>query len=91
MTSPFSTSDFSAPLWGAGGPVRSGQTVSPRSPSGAWAFPGNDEAGEVRKETGVPERPLATLPPSHAANNRGEARMIHWFLTGAAPKRWSVR
>ncbi|GAA5531651.1 NUDIX hydrolase [Deinococcus metallilatus] len=87
-----------APTPGAGGVVLDGggRVLLVRYRSGAWAFPkGHVEAGEtleqtavreVREETGVSAAPLAPLPPTRYTNDRGEARLIHWFVMRAAPE-----
>ncbi|EYB68234.1 NUDIX hydrolase [Deinococcus phoenicis] len=86
-----------APTPGAGGVVldAAGQVLLVRYRSGAWAFPkGHVEVGEtfaqtavreVHEETGVTATPLAPLPDTRYTNDRGEARVIHWFVMRAAP------
>ncbi|GBF05053.1 NUDIX hydrolase [Deinococcus aerius] len=85
-----------APTPGAGGVVldAAGRVLLVRYRSGAWAFPkGHVEPGEtleqtavreVREETGVTATPLAPLPETRYTNDRGEARVIHWFAMRAA-------
>lgn len=84
------------PTPGAGGVVLdgAGRVLLVRYRSGAWAFPkGHVEAGEtleqtavreVREETGSIAIPLAPLPETRYTNDRGEARVIHWFVMRAA-------
>lgn len=72
-----------------------GRVLLVRYRSGAWAFPkGHVEPGEtleqtavreVHEETGVRASPLAPLPGTRYTNDRGEARVIHWFVMRAAP------
>ncbi|WP_102127384.1 NUDIX hydrolase [Deinococcus planocerae] len=81
---------------GAGGIVldTGGRVLLVRYRSGAWAFPkGHVEPGEtlaqtavreVREETGVTASPLGPLPETRYTNDRGEARVIHWFAMRAA-------
>jgi diadenosine hexaphosphate hydrolase (ATP-forming) len=83
------------PTPGAGGVVvdGAGRVLLVRYRSGAWAFPkGHVEPGEtleqtavreVREETGVAAAVLAPLPATHYTNDRGEARVIHWFAMRA--------
>lgn len=84
-----------APIPGAGGVVlnEAGQVLLVRYRSGAWAFPkGHVEPGEgpeqtavreVREETGVRAAVLAPLPETRYTNDRGEARLISWFVMRA--------
>lgn len=83
------------PTPGAGGVVLdgAGRVLLVRYRSGAWAFPkGHVEPGEtleqtavreVREETGVVAAAVAPLPATHYTNDRGEARVIHWFAMRA--------
>lgn len=71
-----------------------GRVLLVRYRSGAWAFPkGHLEPGEtpeqtavreVREETGVTATVLRPLPETRYTNDRGEARVIHWFVMRAA-------
>ncbi len=73
-----------------------GRVLLVRYRSGAWAFPkGHVEPGEtleqtavreVREETGVTASPLIPLPETRYTNDRGEARVIHWFAMRAEGK-----
>ncbi|WP_264777107.1 NUDIX hydrolase [Deinococcus aetherius] len=84
------------PTPGAGGVVLDalGRVLLVRYRSGAWAFPkGHVEPGEtleqtavreVREETGVAATLLSPLPETRYTNDRGEARVIHWFVMRAA-------
>lgn len=86
-----------APTPGAGGVVfgADGRVLLVRYRSGAWAFPkGHPEPGEtpeqtavreVREETGVTASVLRPLPETRYTNDRGEARVIRWFVMRAAP------
>lgn len=86
----------SPPVPGAGGVVLSldGHVLLVRYRSGAWAFPkGHVEPGEtleqtavreVQEETGVTATVWAPLPETHYTNDRGEARVIHWFAMRVA-------
>lgn len=72
-----------------------GQVLLVRYRSGAWAFPkGHVEPGEtlaqtavreVREETGVVAVPLAPLPETRYTNDRGEPRVVHWYVMRAGP------
>lgn len=71
-----------------------GRVLLVRYRSGAWAFPkGHVEPGEtleqtavreVQEETGVSAAVRAPLPETRYTNDRGEARVIHWFAMRAA-------
>lgn len=96
MSSP--SSPPGAPTPGAGGVVldTEGRVLLVRYRSGAWAFPkGHVEPGEkyeqtavreVREETGVTATILGPLPETRYTNDRGEARVIHWFVMRASPE-----
>lgn len=91
-----SVSPHAGPIPGAGGVVLRGDSsvLLVRYRSGAWAFPkGHVESGEtpeqtavreVQEETGVLATVLAPLPDTRYTNDRGEARVIHWFAMQAA-------
>ncbi|WP_034383656.1 NUDIX hydrolase [Deinococcus sp. YIM 77859] len=91
------TSPGSVPIPGAGGVVfdGDGQVLLVRYRSGAWAFPkGHLEPGEtleqtavreVREETGIRATVVRPLFETRYTNDRGEARVIHWFVMQAAP------
>ncbi|WP_216317884.1 NUDIX hydrolase [Deinococcus aestuarii] len=82
---------------GAGGVVLNpeGRVLLVRYRGGAWAFPkGHVEPGEtltqtavreVQEETGVTADILGPLPETRYTNDRGEARVIFWFVMRAEP------
>lgn len=77
---------------GAGGLVfdETGEVLLIRDKNGYWVFPkGHVEPGEdarqtalreVKEETGVSAAIEAKLGESSYRNDRGEERLIHWFL-----------